>query len=78
MINKNLKKGGGLNVDELFTINEVIEKLKISRTKLGYLMKAGAIPYVKVGESPRFVGSEVMKALRNITKQETAAVRSAR
>lgn len=69
MESKNFEKGGEIRMDELFTVNEMLAKLKISRTKLWYLMNKGDIPFIKVGESPRFVASEVMKSLRKQTVQ---------
>lgn len=61
-----MKKGGAVNMDELFTIEEMMSRLKVSRDTLYNWMNAGLIPYVQIGGRRRFIGSRVMKAIRNL------------
>ena len=37
--------------EELWTINDLIDKFGVSRTKIYYMMKDGSLPYIKMGEA---------------------------
>lgn len=65
-----LLERGGEAMDELFTIEEMRSKLKISRDCLYNYMEKGIIPFVKVGGQRRFIGSQVMKAIKTMQIQQ--------
>lgn len=75
---KNLGKGGAVEMDELYTVEEVSEKLKISRASLYRYMSNGLIPYVQLGGQKRFIGSQVQRAIRDMqTRQIQAQLKKA-
>jgi len=63
---ENLAKGGYTAMDELFTIEEMMSKLKVSRETIYRYMSRGILPYVTIGSRRRFIGRQVMKAIRDI------------
>lgn len=54
------------SLDELFTIKEVTEKLKISRFTLDRLTKEKGIPTLKIGDSIRYTGEAVAKLIEQV------------
>lgn len=58
---------GGTKVDELLTMKELSDKLKISRVTIERMMRSGKLPFLKVGIQYRFIVGDVMKALRQNT-----------
>ena len=67
MIVENVIGEGGTEMDELLTINELSDKLKISRGTIERMIKAGKLPFLKVGGQYRFIAGEVMKTIRKQT-----------
>jgi len=58
---------GGLKVmDELYTVEEMMKILKVSRGTLYTFMDEGKIPYFKIGAHRRFMAKQVMKAIKDM------------
>ena len=49
--------------DEIYTSDEVIEKLKISRETLYRYIKSGKLKAKKIGKGYRFIGKELNRFL---------------
>lgn len=63
-------------MDQLYTVDEMMVFLKVSRPTMYNYMTEGVIPYVQVGGTRRFIGSQVMKALKDLqTRQNVEKVR---
>lgn len=60
-------------MDQLYTIDEMMEFLKVSRATVYNLMDGGVIPYVQVQGKRRFIGSQVMTALKRLQVQQIQA-----
>jgi len=71
-----VQEGGKIGMDQLYTVDEMMHLLKVSRPKIYTLMKRNEIPFIMVGGQRRFVGKEVMKALRDRTKNSAGAVQT--
>lgn len=67
-MNKIQEEGGNMQMDELFTVNEMMAKLKVSKATFYRLMREGSVPFILVGEQRRFIGREVMKTLKEKTR----------
>lgn len=63
---RDAKDGSLANMDQLFKINEMQSLLKVSRAQLYRLMNAKIIPFVYLGKERRFIGSQVMKAIKTM------------
>ena len=50
--------------DKVFTIPEVAEYLKISKSKIYYLVQRNEIPYVRIGRNVRILESDLIAWLR--------------
>ena len=57
-------------VNALYTMDEMMAKLKVSRETLYNFMKRGIIPFVKLGGQRRFLGSQVSLAIKNLQKSQ--------
>jgi excisionase family DNA binding protein len=73
---KMLEEGGVSDMEELYTVDEVADKLKVSKVTLYSYMKDGIVPFVKLGGQRRFIGSQVMSAIKKI--QTVQSVQSLR
>lgn len=73
MIQKNEKGGENRHMDELYTIEEMTKWLKISKQTLYRWMDAGIVPFISIGGTRRFVGSQVMAALKRRQKLQMEA-----
>lgn len=63
-------------MDQLFTVDEMMSFFKVSRGTIYNFMKDGVLPYVEIRGQRRFIGSQVMKALKDMqTKQAQSRVR---
>ena len=49
--------------DEIFSENQLCERLNISRTTISRYRKENKIPYIKVGNNIRYEYNKVLKAL---------------
>lgn len=56
-------------MDELYTVDEMQTRLKVSKDTLYEWMKAGVIPYIQIRGKRRFEASEVTKALKKLRVQ---------
>lgn len=50
-------------MDEIMTVPEVAKYLKMSKSKLYYLIQTRKIPHVKIGRNVRIRGSDLMNWL---------------
>ena len=50
--------------DKVFTIPEVAEYLKISKSKIYYLVQRNEIPYVRISRNVRILESDLIAWLR--------------
>lgn len=64
-------KEGGSEMDELYTVDEMTDRLKVSRETLYAWMKAGIIPYVQIGGKRRFMASQITKALKMLQNRQS-------
>ena len=53
-----------MNPGEVLKIPEVVERLRLSRSKIYELMQTGELPSLKVGRSRRVLASDVEAFLR--------------
>ncbi len=70
MSDKILGEGGGTEMEELYTMEEITARLKVTRETLYNYMKKGIIPFVKIGGQRRFIGSQVAQAIKNLQKSQ--------
>jgi len=71
-----IHKGGVSNMDQLYTVDEMISLFKVSRGTLYNYMNSGILPYVELPGGRRFIGSQVMKALKDMqTRQNVEKTR---
>jgi excisionase family DNA binding protein len=54
-------------MDKLYSVNDALNMLKISRAKLYLLMKDGAINPVKLGKRTLFKESELTRFIESLT-----------
>lgn len=66
MEEKTLKEGGKEVMDELYTVEEMMGFLKVSRDTLYRFMNEKKIPYVRIGAHRRFIAKQVNKAIRDM------------
>lgn len=65
-----MQEGGVKNMDELYTVEEMMTRLKISRDTLYNWMNDGIIPYIQIRKRRRFEAKEVNKALKKLRVQK--------
>ena len=56
------------SMDELYTVEEMLGILKVSRGTLYTMMDEGLIPFVKIRGHRRFIARQVMTAIKEIQK----------
>lgn len=66
----NDEKGENNFMDQLYTVNEMMSLMKVSRGTIYRFCDNGILPYVQVGGARRFIGSQVMKAIKNLQKRQ--------
>lgn len=64
------QKGGAKDMEELYTVDEMMSRLKVSRETMYNWMKAGIIPYVQISGKRRFVASQVMRAIKMMQQRQ--------
>lgn len=64
------KERGVNDMDQLYTVDELMGFLKVSRATLYDLMANNVIPYVQVQGKRRFIGGQVMGALKRMQVQQ--------
>lgn len=57
-------------MDQLYTVNEMMALLKVSRATIYNYCDRGVLPYVPLEGGKRFIGSQVMKALKDLQSKE--------
>ncbi len=60
-------------MDQLYTIEEIQGLMKVSRPTLYRYMDEGIIPFVQIGGQRRFIGSQVMTAIKRLQVQQVQA-----
>ena len=65
-----MEKEGGNMVDEVMTIPEVADHLKVTRQTIHKLMKDGKIKAFKIGRSTRILRSELDKFIEERMKAD--------
>lgn len=65
-----LEEGGIKSMEELYTVDEIMAFLKISRDTLYRYMRDGIIPFVQIGGQRRFIGTQVSKAIKDLQKRQ--------
>ena len=65
-----MEKEGGNMVDEVMTIPEVADHLKVTRQTVHKLMKDGKIKAFKIGRSTRILRSELDKFIEERMKAD--------
>lgn len=55
--------------NDLLTVAELSEKLKVSGSTIRRMARAGILPYTKVGRPYRFIYEEVLSALNKYNKK---------
>lgn len=65
------EKGGVMEMDELYTIDEIMAKLKVSRQTVYRHMDSGVLPFVQLGGQRRFIGKQVMDALKRMQASQS-------
>lgn len=53
-------------MDQLYTVDEVMNLLKVSRPTLYRFMEDGVVPYVQLGGQRRFIGNQLMSAIKKM------------
>lgn len=64
------EEGGREKMEELYTVDEMMALLKVSRDTLYRYMSDGIVPFVQVEGKRRFFGSQVNKALKEMQKRQ--------
>lgn len=57
-------------MDNLYTVDEMMNFLRVSRAKLYRLMEGGVIPFVQIEGQRRFIGGQVMTAIKRMQVQQ--------
>jgi len=70
IIHREWRKEGGNMVDEVMTIPEVADHLKVTRQTIHKLMKDGKIKAFKIGRSTRILRSELDKFIEERMKAD--------
>lgn len=60
-------------MDQLYTVNEMMALLKVSRATIYNYCDRGVLPYVPLEGGKRFIGSQVMKALKDLQTKDIQA-----
>jgi excisionase family DNA binding protein len=50
-------------MDTIYTVSEVAKYLKISKSKLYYMVQQGEIPQIKIGKNVRILEADLMQWL---------------
>ena len=57
-------------MDTIYTVSEVAKYLKISKSKLYYMVQRGEIPYIKIGKNVRILEADLMEWLEERRRPE--------
>jgi len=58
-------------VDQVYTVPEVAEYLKISKSKLYTMVRKNQIPYIRIGKNVRIVEKELVEWLEERRNERT-------
>jgi excisionase family DNA binding protein len=54
-------------MERVYTVPEVAEYLKISRSKMYYLVQRGSVPHIRIGRNLRITESQLIEWLKEKT-----------